>query len=69
VMVSVRAEDKYHWGGVGHELHVHSLESDVHPTGDHAEMHVGSEHDGVVGIACIDVGTFREETGTKELGM
>jgi hypothetical protein len=68
VMVCVGADDKYRGGGVGHEPHVHSLESDVQPTGDHAEMRIGGDQDGVVGVPCGDVGTIVEETGTKEVG-
>ena len=59
VMVCVGAEDMYRGGGVGYEPHVHSLESNVHPTGD---------HDGVVGVPCVDVGTIVEETGRRRWG-
>jgi hypothetical protein len=58
-MVSIGAKDKYE-GGVSHELHVHSLESDDYPIGN---------HNGVVGIPCVNVGTVAEQTGTKEVGM
>ena len=69
VMVSIAAKDKYHWGGVSHELHVHSLKSDIHSIGNDEEMHIRNDLNDVVGIPCINIGTVAKQTGMKEVGM